>query len=71
MIETLLPPSLIPLLSGRNTCLIPGYVVEGTLAKTLLSEPKEVALTNGTVVPLRMQVRERERKEVGRQIGCR
>ncbi|GJP42457.1 hypothetical protein CLOM_g2018 [Closterium sp. NIES-68] len=41
---------------ARNTCLIPGYVVEGTLAKTILSEPNEVSLQNGTTVPLRMKV---------------
>ncbi|KAH9751183.1 cleavage and polyadenylation specificity factor subunit 3-I [Citrus sinensis] len=26
----------------KNACVIPGYVVEGTLAKTIISEPKEV-----------------------------
>lgn len=41
---------------SRNVCLIPGFVVEGTLAKTILSEPKEVPLMNGNMVPLNMQV---------------
>ncbi|CAI5473589.1 unnamed protein product, partial [Closterium sp. Yama58-4] len=41
---------------ARNTCLIPGYVVEGTLAKTILSEPNEVTLQSGATVPLRMKV---------------
>ncbi|CAI7738536.1 unnamed protein product [Closterium sp. NIES-53] len=41
---------------ARNTCLIPGYVVEGTLAKTILSEPNEVTLQSGATVPLHMKV---------------
>ncbi|EFJ04498.1 hypothetical protein SELMODRAFT_234671 [Selaginella moellendorffii] len=40
----------------KNACVIPGYVVEGTLAKTILNEPKEVALVSGLVVPLNMRV---------------
>eukprot|EP00899_Mesostigma_viride_P015640 jgi/Mesvir1/24077/Mv10799-RA.1 len=40
----------------RNACIIPGYCVEGTLAKHILSEPKEVALSSGLVVPLNMRV---------------
>lgn len=40
----------------RNACVIPGYVVEGTLAKTILGEPAEVTLGSGLVVPLRMRV---------------
>ncbi|VFQ96296.1 unnamed protein product [Cuscuta campestris] len=40
----------------RNACVIPGYVVEGTLAKTIINEPKEVTLTNGLSAPLNMQV---------------
>eukprot|EP00898_Chlorokybus_atmophyticus_P007094 jgi/Chlat1/7386/Chrsp6S07417 len=40
----------------KNACVIPGYVVEGTLAKTILSEPKEVTLSSGLVVPLHMRV---------------
>jgi cleavage and polyadenylation specificity factor subunit 3 len=31
----------------KNACMIPGYVVEGTLAKTIMNEPKEVTLMNG------------------------
>ncbi|KAK4714096.1 hypothetical protein R3W88_020003 [Solanum pinnatisectum] len=40
----------------KNACVIPGYVVEGTLAKTIINEPKEVTLTNGLSAPLNMQV---------------
>ncbi|CAI7931300.1 unnamed protein product [Closterium sp. NIES-54] len=49
-------PCLLPLRFPRNTCLIPGYVVEGTLAKTILSEPNEVTLQSGATVPLHMKV---------------
>ncbi|KAK1434439.1 hypothetical protein QVD17_00181 [Tagetes erecta] len=40
----------------KNACLIPGYVIEGTLAKTIINEPKEVTLMNGLTAPLNMQV---------------
>ncbi|GBG80885.1 hypothetical protein CBR_g31441 [Chara braunii] len=40
----------------KNACIIPGYCVEGTLAKTILHEPKEVTKMNGLVVPLNMRV---------------
>ena len=40
----------------KNACVIPGYVVEGTLAKTIINEPKEVTLMNGLTAPLNMQV---------------
>ncbi|KAJ0088336.1 hypothetical protein Patl1_32524 [Pistacia atlantica] len=40
----------------KNACVIPGYVVEGTLAKSIISEPKEVTLMNGLTAPLNMQV---------------
>lgn len=40
----------------KNACVIPGYVVEGTLAKTIINEPKEVTLFNGLTAPLNMQV---------------
>nr|XP_043622460.1 cleavage and polyadenylation specificity factor subunit 3-I [Erigeron canadensis] len=40
----------------RNACVIPGYVIEGTLAKTIINEPKEVTLMNGLTAPLNMQV---------------
>ncbi|GLT86287.1 hypothetical protein SLE2022_044330 [Rubroshorea leprosula] len=40
----------------KNACVIPGYLVEGTLAKTIISEPKEVTLMNGLTAPLNMQV---------------
>ncbi|CAI9099598.1 OLC1v1036446C1 [Oldenlandia corymbosa var. corymbosa] len=34
----------------------PGYVVEGTLAKTIINEPKEVTLMSGMTVPLKIKV---------------
>ncbi|KAB5516325.1 hypothetical protein DKX38_026973 [Salix brachista] len=40
----------------KNACVLPGYVVEGTLAKTIINEPKEVQLMNGLTAPLHMQV---------------
>ncbi|KAK1261997.1 Cleavage and polyadenylation specificity factor subunit 3-I [Acorus gramineus] len=40
----------------RNACVIPGYVVEGTPAKTILNEPREVTLMNGLTAPLNMKV---------------
>ncbi|XP_073122881.1 cleavage and polyadenylation specificity factor subunit 3-I [Henckelia pumila] len=40
----------------KNSCVIPGYVVEGTLAKTIINEPKEVTLASGLTAPLNMQV---------------
>ncbi|KAF6168873.1 hypothetical protein GIB67_038370 [Kingdonia uniflora] len=41
---------------SKNACVIPGYVVEGTLAKTIINTPKEVTLMNGLTAPLNMQV---------------
>jgi cleavage and polyadenylation specificity factor subunit 3 len=41
----------------RNGVIIPGYCVEGTLAKKILSEPSEITLSNGSTVPLKMTVR--------------
>eukprot|EP01117_Protostelium_nocturnum_P017547 TRINITY_DN7163_c0_g1_i1.p1 TRINITY_DN7163_c0_g1~~TRINITY_DN7163_c0_g1_i1.p1 ORF type:complete len:585 (-),score=191.54 TRINITY_DN7163_c0_g1_i1:6-1760(-) len=40
----------------RNGVLIPGYCVEGTLAKTIIAQPDSVQLLSGQVVPLRMSV---------------
>lgn len=40
----------------KNACVLPGYVMEGTLAKTIINEPKEVTLMNGLTAPLNMQV---------------
>ena len=40
----------------KNACVIPGYVVEGTLSKTIINEPKEVTLMNGLTAPLNMLV---------------
>ena len=39
-----------------NACVIPGYAVEGTLAKHIMTEPKDVQRLNGETVPLRMSV---------------
>ncbi|KAJ0010256.1 hypothetical protein Pint_33254 [Pistacia integerrima] len=39
----------------KNACVIPGYVAEGTLAKSIISEPKEVTVMNGLTAPLNMQ----------------
>ncbi|ODM88437.1 Cleavage and polyadenylation specificity factor subunit 3 [Orchesella cincta] len=40
----------------KNGVIIAGYVVEGTLAKQILSEPEEVTLLSGAKVPLKMSV---------------
>ncbi|KAL6911686.1 hypothetical protein ACP4OV_000491 [Aristida adscensionis] len=40
----------------KNACIIPGFAVEGTLAKTIINEPREVTLANGLTAPLHMQV---------------
>ncbi|CAH2070281.1 unnamed protein product [Thlaspi arvense] len=40
----------------KNACIVPGYMVEGSLAKTIITEPKEVTLMNGLTAPLNMQV---------------
>ncbi|PWA93038.1 Beta-Casp domain-containing protein [Artemisia annua] len=40
----------------KNACVIPGYVIEGTLAKMIINEPKEVTLMNGLSAPLNMSV---------------
>ncbi|KRX94364.1 Cleavage and polyadenylation specificity factor subunit 3, partial [Trichinella pseudospiralis] len=40
----------------KNGCIIAGYCVEGTLAKHILSEPKEIVGLNGAKLSLRMQV---------------
>ena len=40
----------------KNCVLIPGYVVEGTLAKEILSQPKEVTALNGSKLPLNLSV---------------
>lgn len=42
--------------SPRNGLIIPGYVVEGTLAKMLLTEPKEITALSGATLPMRMSV---------------
>ncbi|KAJ3148057.1 Cleavage and polyadenylation specificity factor subunit 3 [Geranomyces variabilis] len=40
----------------RNGVIIPGYVVEGTLGKQILSQPEEIASMNGAKLPLRLTV---------------
>ncbi|XJO71611.1 hypothetical protein BDV3_001096 [Batrachochytrium dendrobatidis] len=40
----------------RNGVIIPGYVVEGTLGKQILSQPDEIPAMNGSKLPLRLSV---------------
>lgn len=40
----------------QNGVIIAGYCVEGTLAKQILSEPKEIQALNGMMLPMRMSV---------------
>ncbi|XP_065901282.1 cleavage and polyadenylation specificity factor subunit 3-like [Dysidea avara] len=40
----------------RNGVIIAGYVVEGTIAKQILSEPTEITTMTGQKLPLRMSV---------------
>lgn len=43
--------------SKANGLVVPGYVVDGTMGKFVLSEPKEIhALKTGLAIPLRMSV---------------
>lgn len=41
---------------GKNGVIIAGYCVEGTLAKTILSEPEEITTMSGQKLPLNMSV---------------
>lgn len=41
---------------ARNTCIIAGYCVEGTLAKQILAEPEEIVTLNGTKIPRKCQI---------------
>lgn len=41
---------------SRNTCIIAGYCVEGTLAKQILSEPEEIVSLSGHKLPRKCQV---------------
>jgi cleavage and polyadenylation specificity factor subunit 3 len=41
---------------SKNGCIVAGYCVEGTLAKTILSEPEEITTMNGIKLPLKCQV---------------
>ena len=40
----------------RNGVVLPGYCVEGTLAKKILSEPSHIMTASGLRVPLNMSV---------------
>ncbi|TPX44505.1 hypothetical protein SeMB42_g04306 [Synchytrium endobioticum] len=40
----------------RNGLIVPGYVVEGTLAKSILSEPDEIPTMSGGKLPRRLTV---------------
>lgn len=40
----------------KNGVIIAGYCVEGTLAKTILSEPEEITTMLGQKLPLKMSV---------------
>lgn len=40
----------------KNGCIIAGYVVEGTLGKLILSEPKEITTLAGQKLPMKMSV---------------
>lgn len=41
---------------AKNGVIIAGYCVEGTLAKTILSEPEEITTMSGQKLPLKMSV---------------
>jgi len=41
---------------SKNGVIIAGYCVEGTLAKTILSEPEEITTMSGQKLPLKMSV---------------
>ncbi|XP_049828372.1 cleavage and polyadenylation specificity factor 73 isoform X2 [Schistocerca gregaria] len=41
---------------SKNGVIIAGYCVEGTLAKTILSEPEEISTMSGQKLPLKMSV---------------
>lgn len=41
---------------SRNTCIIAGYCVEGTLAKQILAEPEEIMTLGGQKIPRKCQV---------------
>lgn len=40
----------------RNACILPGYSVDGTLAKHVLTEPSKITRTDGREIPLRCSV---------------
>ncbi|KAI9014700.1 beta-lactamase-like protein [Gaertneriomyces semiglobifer] len=40
----------------KNGVIIPGYVVEGTLGKQILSQPEEIVSMSGSKLPLRLSV---------------
>ena len=42
---------------GKNGVIIPGYCVEGTLAKKIMSEPSDIETLSGQKLPLKMTVK--------------
>ena len=42
--------------SPKNGIIIPGYVVDGTLGKIILSEPKEITSMKGEQLPVRLTI---------------
>ena len=40
----------------RNSCIIAGYCVEGTLAKMVMSEPEEIVSISGQRLPLKCSI---------------
>jgi cleavage and polyadenylation specificity factor subunit 3 len=40
----------------RNGVIIPGYVVEGTLANEILSQPSDIISMSGAKLPLRLTI---------------
>lgn len=40
----------------RNCCIVPGYCVEGTLAKQVLAEPEEIVTLSGQKIPRKCQI---------------
>ena len=41
---------------AKNGVIIPGYCVEGTLAKHIMSEPETITTSAGQIVPLKLSV---------------
>lgn len=41
---------------ARNGLLIPGYVIDGTMGKVVMSEPTDITALTGAILPFRMSV---------------